>query len=112
MVDGGAFPDTAAVLYIMDLQAGFYVQSQGDLTSTPVVCQFVPVNCGGVVERTKDEGGRMKSATVLRRLPAGAVAFDAMGRRVLNPKPGIYFVRERSAAGGERPAIRKVVVTR
>jgi hypothetical protein len=34
--------------------------------------------------------------TVCRRLPAGAVAFDAMGRRVLNPKPGIYFLRTRS----------------
>jgi hypothetical protein len=30
---------------------------------------------------------------VLRHLPFGALAFDAMGRRVLNPKPGIYFLR-------------------
>ena len=28
-----------------------------------------------------------------RHLPAGAVAFDAMGRRVLNPKSGVYFYR-------------------
>jgi hypothetical protein len=25
------------------------------------------------------------------RLPAGVIAFDAMGRRVLNPKSGVYF---------------------
>jgi len=27
------------------------------------------------------------------RLPSGSVAFDAMGRRVQNPKTGVYFVR-------------------
>jgi hypothetical protein len=31
--------------------------------------------------------------TVIRRLPPGAVAFDATGRPALNPKPGIYFLR-------------------
>jgi len=51
--------------------------------------------------------------TVLRRLPAGAVAFDAMGRRVLNPKAGVYFVRGEPQASSRKPqAIRKVVVTR
>jgi len=51
------------------------------------------------------------AATVLRRLPGGVVVFDAMGRRVLDPKPGVYFVRaesgELSAAG-----CRKVVLYR
>jgi len=32
-------------------------------------------------------------ATMLRTLPPGAVAFDAMGRRATSRKPGIYFVR-------------------
>jgi len=42
------------------------------------------------------------------------VFFDATGRRVLDPKSGILFVRERSAAGGERSAfaVRKVVIQR
>ncbi len=35
-----------------------------------------------------------------------AAVFDAMGRRVLNPKPGVYFVR------GDLQAIRKVLVVR
>jgi DNA-binding beta-propeller fold protein YncE len=51
--------------------------------------------------------------TVLRSPPAGALVFDAMGRRVLDPKPGIYFVREVQGARGEvlgKP--RKVIVTR
>ena len=40
------------------------------------------------------------------------LVFDAMGRRVLNLRPGVLFVRE--SVGGERPAagVRKVVVTR
>jgi len=47
----------------------------------------------GIEERMKDEGGRMNSGpTIPSRLPPGAVAFDAIGRRVLNPRSGIYFV--------------------
>jgi hypothetical protein len=45
--------------------------------------------------------------TILRRLPAGAVAFDAMGRRVVDPRPGVYFVREAQAQ-----AVHKVVIQR
>jgi len=33
------------------------------------------------------------AATVVRSLPQGATVFDAMGRRVLPTKPGIYFLR-------------------
>ncbi len=33
------------------------------------------------------------AASVVRNLPLGAKAFDAMGRRVLDAKPGIYFLR-------------------
>jgi hypothetical protein len=36
--------------------------------------------------------GSRPAATVLRGLPSGAVAFDAMGRRAVNPKPGVYFI--------------------
>lgn len=45
--------------------------------------------------------------TLMHSLPAGALAFDAVGRRVLNPQPGIHFLRERAAA----PA-RKVIIQR
>jgi hypothetical protein len=38
-----------------------------------------------------------------------SVIFDAMGRRVVSPKPGVYFVREAQA---QAQAIRKVVITR
>jgi hypothetical protein len=50
------------------------------------------------------EGGRQPAIgekakpSVLRHIPAGAVAFDAMGRRALNPKPGVYFLRGAPAA--------------
>jgi hypothetical protein len=36
--------------------------------------------------------------SILRHMPADAVAFDAMGRRALNPKPGVYFLRGAPAA--------------
>jgi hypothetical protein len=69
----------------------------------------------GVEEAMSGECRAMNAEpTVLRRLPPGAVAFDATGRRVLNPKSGILFVQERSAVGGGRTAVhvRKVVLQR
>ena len=68
----------------------------------------------GIEEDPKPQAlSRKLTVTVIRSLPAGAVAYDAMGRRALNPKPGVYFVREESQAAGLKPqAVRKVVVTR
>jgi hypothetical protein len=43
---------------------------------------------------------------------ASSVAFDAMGRRVVNPRSGVLFVQERSAVSGEPSAVTKVVITR
>jgi hypothetical protein len=59
--------------------------------------------------------GSRPTATVLRGLPPGATAFDAMGRRVVNPRPGVYFVRSEPSAASRQPsavAVRKVVVQR
>ena len=66
---------------------------------------------GGVQETMNDERGTLNAASVLHSVPAGAVVFDATGRRVLNPKPGIYFVR---AVSRELSAVscHKVVLTR
>jgi hypothetical protein len=36
---------------------------------------------------------RRPAATAVRNLPPGATTFDATGRRVLHPKPGVYFLR-------------------
>jgi len=66
----------------------------------------------GVQETMNDERAtRNVRPTVIRSLPPGAVAFDAMGRRVLNPKSGVYFVR---AVGGKPLAVscQKVVIQR
>jgi hypothetical protein len=41
---------------------------------------------------------RNPSATITRRLPEGTVTFDAMGRRAVHPKPGIYFLRTTATA--------------
>ena len=54
---------------------------------------------------------RKLAATVIRSLPQGAVAFDALGRSVMNPRSGVFFVRE-AQAQAQAQAIRRVVVTR
>jgi DNA-binding beta-propeller fold protein YncE len=70
----------------------------------------------GIEERPGPEvGGLPPEATVVRSLPAGSVVFDAMGRRVVDPKPGVYFVRAEPSAVGREPSaviVRKVVVQR
>ncbi len=53
---------------------------------------------------------RKLAATVVRSLPAGAVAFDAMGRRVLNPKSGVYFLRQASSVMRGASSVTKVVI--
>jgi hypothetical protein len=66
----------------------------------------------GVEEAMNDERGTMSARpTVIRSLPPGTVAFDAMGRRVLSSEPGVYFLREAQAQAQAR-AIRKVVITK
>jgi len=51
-------------------------------------------NVGVAEESPKPQAERRKpAATAVRNLPLGAIAFDAMGRRALPAKPGIYFVR-------------------
>jgi hypothetical protein len=77
-----------------------------------LVLHVLPV--GGVEESPKPQASSPKpQPTVVRRLSAGAVAFDAMGRRVVNPKPGVYFVREEPQAASLKPqAMRKVVLQR
>jgi hypothetical protein len=54
------------------------------------------------------------AATVIHALPAGAVVFDGMGRKVTNPRSGVLFVQQRSAVSGEPSAvsIQKVVLQR
>ncbi len=53
------------------------------------------------------------AASVVRSLPAGTVAFDAMGRKVANPKSGVYFLGEGLGTKGQGLArMRKVVLPR
>lgn len=54
----------------------------------------------------KLEATILSAASGVKRLES-CVVFDAMGRRVLNPKPGVYFVREAQAQ-----AVTKVVIHR
>jgi hypothetical protein len=55
---------------------------------------------------------RTLAATVVRNLPAGAVAFDAMGRRVMSPRAGVYFLRDDGRGARGAGGTRIVVVQR
>jgi len=60
----------------------------------------------GVEESNKPQASsRRPDKTLLSRLPPGAEAFDVMGRRVVSPDPGVYFVRCGPSA------VTKVVIT-
>jgi hypothetical protein len=63
-----------------------------------------PLGNVGVAEKShKPQAiGRKLAATVVRSLPQGTVAFDATGRRVLNAKPGVYFLRSTATAAPSR----------
>jgi len=113
-VSGGPSQDTVCVLYMMDSVAGFFVQNEGPATRNPVVCQFITTSKVGSQDRdqTQAPGGKPQ-ATIVRALPSDAVAFDVTGRRVLSPKPGVYFVAEGVGARGQGLGrIRKVIVQR
>ncbi|MBM3313209.1 hypothetical protein FJY70_01290 [candidate division WOR-3 bacterium] len=66
----------------------------------------------GVEESHKPHASSRKPpTTVTGQLPTGTETFDAMGRRTMNPKPGVYFVRE-AQAQAQAQTVRKVVITR
>ena len=94
------------------VQNRVYVANYGS-SSISVLRDSMP---NGVEESPKPQAPSLKpAATVVRGLPAGAVAFDAMGRRVVNPRPGVYFVRSEPSAAGREPsafAVRKVILQR
>jgi YVTN family beta-propeller protein len=70
---------------------------------------------GGIEETPNVEVRTTNAATVVRGLPPGAVAFDAMGRRVTSAKAGVYFVRAEPSAVSREPSavtVRKVIIQR
>ncbi|MCX6841451.1 MAG: hypothetical protein NTX53_04090 [candidate division WOR-3 bacterium] len=73
-----------------------------------VIWRFRGRRMPGIEEGQPQASSHELPPTVLRRLPPGTVAFDAMGRRVLDPKSGVYFVRSEPSA----VAVRKVILQR
>jgi hypothetical protein len=100
-------------------ESAHYFASESVMGSTSVESSYVTwqfwvlVRHAGVTDGSEHTalGGRSEPA-VLRGLPTGAVAFDAMGRRVLAPKAGVYFVRRPEVKDGRPGAMRKVVMTK
>jgi len=84
--------------------------SPGLLGHIYVIRDSIP---SGVEESRKPQASSSTPPTTLmRRLPAGTVAFDATGRRVLDPKPGVYFVLSASDAERGAHGTTKVVLTK
>ena len=102
--------------YLSFLGAAWDVAVAGDyayVADDTVGLQVLQFYGAAVEESHKPQVASHKlAATVIRCLPAGAVAFDAMGRRVVNPKSGILFIREPSAVGRQPSAVTKVVLQR
>jgi YVTN family beta-propeller protein len=70
----------------------------------------------GVAEAPRPQAvSRRPAATVLSgagvQCLASKVVFDPMGRRVANPKPGVYFVPE-TQGQAQAQAVRKVLITK
>jgi hypothetical protein len=88
----------------------------GDSTENSLTMSDVWYSSGlGIEEAPKVEvQAPSDGATVLSRFPAGAVVFDASGRRAVCPKPGVYFCRQTAgSASCARPSgVTKVIVTR
>ncbi len=59
-----------------------------------------PASCGPSILTEASSGRRL----------ASCVFFDAMGRRVLNPKPGVYFVCQASGVMRDASSVKKVLV--
>jgi DNA-binding beta-propeller fold protein YncE len=78
--------------------------------NAPAISVIRDTSFPGVAECPMSNASRTTlDATILRCLPVGSAAFDAMGRRVSLAKPGVYFVSEAQA---QAQAVRKVVITR
>ena len=61
--------------------------------------------------RAPNSGPTILSGSSVQSLES-KVIFDALGRRVVNPKPGVYFVRDGGRGAGDVGRTRKVVITR
>jgi hypothetical protein len=95
------------------MTGSMYGDSSLNYTQAAQYVVMVQTSVGGVAETPGAEVRTpIRGAPILSRLPAGAVAFDAMGRKVVNPRPGVAFVREPSAAGRGPSAVTKVVIQR
>jgi hypothetical protein len=88
-------------------ESAYQVVRESIIDSLPILLQqdsfvtwrFLVLTRGGVADRGKEQVTNEKpQPSILRRFPAGAIAFDAMGKQVTNPKPGVYFLRGAPAA--------------
>jgi hypothetical protein len=108
------------------LEVGHYSEKNGQARGVTLAGGYIFVAAGstGLLVLQYYESGVEESfgpqapsrrllPTVSRSLPLGAVVFDAMGRRVANPRSGVYFVQDEPQASSFKPqAVRKVILQR
>ena len=94
----------SAIQFPLNTQTGYAVGRNGVILKT--------TDGGAAVEETPSAEVRATNAgaTVLHSLPTGAVVFDAMGRRAVSPKSGVYFVREQGWRRFEDSKVAKVLL--
>jgi hypothetical protein len=68
---------------------------------------FSTNNPAAIADEQQQRVASRPNTAVVRRLSPGTTAYDAMGRRVVDPKPGVYFLRT-----GATAAPRKVLLVR
>ena len=79
-----------------------------DAASISVIRDSMPAGVQGIA----NDEFRMPNGGVTVLHTARGVMFDAQGRRVTNPGPGVCFVRERAAGSGGQYRVRKVIITK
>ncbi len=101
-------------------ESASYIARESLMDVTPTDSSFVtwqfwvlPRPSGDIRDDGRQQAtGEKLQPTVIRRIPAGAVAFDAMGRRAVNPRSGILFIRSDGQGAGDVGRTRKVILQR
>ncbi|MBM3331190.1 hypothetical protein FJY68_04970 [candidate division WOR-3 bacterium] len=90
--------------------------TSANFTAADDIMVMVHSSSGGVAEtpnaevRAPNRGPSIMSASRAQSL-SSKVLFDAMGRRVANPKPGVYFLRPETGVANRASGVTKVVLT-
>jgi YVTN family beta-propeller protein len=96
------------------VQNRVYVANWADATIS-VIRDSIPSGVEDIANgelRTPNAGATVLSGVAGLRVDAASVVYDAQGRQVREPGPGVYFLKEKVAGSSEQYRMRKVIITR